>query len=170
MIRREAYAVVIGKINGTNMNGLFSRHKIADHLPLLPIQPAREDGEQHLQGRGVNHGGSLHHSRELWRLTVCRPRVGTLRGDGRFVGPRLPQRDRSTKAAGQARIREPEWRTMHVVSRVTGHRPNDAWRYGPVFRSRILLLRPRPDLEDGAPHDRLRQGNLIGVPRERSRS
>jgi hypothetical protein len=50
--------------------------KIADHLPVSPIQPAREAGEQQLEHRRVDHGGSLYH----------RARFGGSQFIGRDVG------------------------------------------------------------------------------------
>ena len=35
--------------------------QIADDLPLLSIQPTRQDGEQELEGQGVDHGRSTYH-------------------------------------------------------------------------------------------------------------
>jgi hypothetical protein len=35
--------------------------QIRDRLVLLAIQPAGQDGEHHVDGRRVNHGGSLYH-------------------------------------------------------------------------------------------------------------
>jgi hypothetical protein len=34
-------------------------HQIRERLPLLAIQPAGEDGEQHVESRRVDHDGSL---------------------------------------------------------------------------------------------------------------
>jgi hypothetical protein len=33
--------------------------QVSDHLPLAALQPAGEDQEQQLEGRDVDHGGSL---------------------------------------------------------------------------------------------------------------
>src|SRR5258706_197616 len=37
------------------------RYAQGEHLPLLPLQPADEDGEHQLESGGVDHGRSLYH-------------------------------------------------------------------------------------------------------------
>ena len=42
-------------------------HQIRERLPLLPIQPAGEDGEHHVESRRVDQRGSLQHTATIGR-------------------------------------------------------------------------------------------------------